>query len=79
MALEAGFGYEIGPSPITKKNDAIYIPTDDGRIIAVDHKQQVQWIHKISSALVNFVYPLDNGDVLTTTMDGKIVRLRYDE
>jgi outer membrane protein assembly factor BamB/Icc-related predicted phosphoesterase len=79
-ALDADFGYEISPSPITEKKGAIYIPTDDGRIIAVDSKKkQVRWIHKISNALVNYVYPMDDGDVLTTTMDGKVVRLGYED
>lgn len=77
-SLDADFGYEIGPSPITATENVIYIPTDDGRIFAVNRrKKEVQWIHKISNALVNYVYPLGDNEVLATTMDGKIVRLSY--
>lgn len=79
-ALNLGYGYEIGPSPITTNNGVIYVPTDDGRIFAVSRKRRaILWVHKISNALVNYVLPLSNGDVLATTMDGKVVRLSYNQ
>ncbi|HLR24841.1 MAG TPA: PQQ-binding-like beta-propeller repeat protein, partial [Fodinibius sp.] len=78
-AKDIGLGYEIGPSPIVEKGGIIYVPADDGRIFAVAReKQQLLWIHKISNALVNAVYPLGNNEVLATTMDGKVVRLKFD-
>lgn len=77
-AIDLNYGYEIGPSAITAKNGIIYVPTDDGRIFAVNREsKEIRWIHKISNALVNYVLPLSNGDVLATTMDGKVVRLSY--
>ena len=79
-SLDAGIGYEIGPSPITTTENIIYIPTDDGRIFAIDRSaRRVLWIHKISNALVNYVYPLGDNDLLATTMDGKVVRLSYSQ
>lgn len=77
-AMDLGFGYEISPSPITAKNGIIYVPTDDGRIYAVDQKaKKILWIHKISNAMVNYVFPLNDTEVIATTMDGKIIRLNY--
>ena len=77
-SMDLGFGYEISPSPITTRDGVIYVPTDDGRIFAVDrNSQQTLWVHKISNAMVNYVLPLGDNEVLATTMDGKIIRLRY--
>lgn len=78
-SLDVGFGYEISPSPISEKDGIIYIPADDGSIYAVDRKKRkVKWVHKISNALVNVIYPLDNGKVLATTMDGRVIKLSYE-
>lgn len=77
-SADIGMGYEISPSPIVERDGIIYIPSDDGRIFAVDKKDhEVLWIHKISNALVNFIYPLDNHEILASTMDGKVVRLNF--
>jgi len=77
-AKDIGTGYEIGPSPIVEKDAIIYVPTDDGRIFAVARKgQQLLWIHKISNALVNYIYPLGDGELLATTMDGKVIRMKF--
>ncbi len=77
-SLDAGFGYEISPSNIDEKDGIIYAPTDEGRLYAIDRdSREVLWIYKISNALVNPVYPLEDNHVLATTMDGKIVRLSY--
>lgn len=77
-SLDAGFGYEISPSNIVEKDGVIYVPTDEGVLYAIDKdSQDVLWAHKISNALVNPVYPLDDKHVLATTMDGKIIRLSY--
>lgn len=75
--LNLKFGYEIGPSPTVEKAGVIYIATDKGVIYAVDRqKQQLLWAHKLSNALVNNVFPLGNGELLTTTMDGWVARLK---
>lgn len=76
-SLNLKFGYEIGPSPTVEKGGIIYIATDKGVIYTVDRqKKQVLWAHKLSNALVNNVFPLGNGEVLTTTMDGWVARLK---
>jgi outer membrane protein assembly factor BamB len=58
----------------------VYLAMDKGVIYAVDAKKhQLVWAHKLSNALVNTVFPIGDGQVLTTTMDGWIARLEYKE
>jgi outer membrane protein assembly factor BamB len=76
-SLNLKFGYEIGPSPTVEKEGKIYIASDKGVIYVVDReKRQLLWAHKLSNALVNNVVPLGNGEILTTTMDGWVARLK---
>ncbi|CCH53994.1 putative protein yxaL [Fibrisoma limi BUZ 3] len=76
--VNCNYGYEISPSPITERDGFIYVPTDDGVLYAVDRQaKQVAWAHKLSNAMLNRVWPLGKGEVLVTTMDGKVARLRY--
>jgi outer membrane protein assembly factor BamB/Icc-related predicted phosphoesterase len=75
--VDCQFGYDISPTPCMEKNGMLYVPTDKGVIYAVDtEKKEVSWGQKLSNALINNIYPLENGDVLTTTMDGGVFRLR---
>lgn len=80
FSIDCGFGYEISPTPIVEYNGLIFVPTQWGTIYVVDRTtQKVVWAHKISNAIINNVCPLEDGTLLTTTMDGKIVRLRYEK
>ena len=75
--VDCQVGDDISPTPCVEKNGMLYVPTDKGVIYAVDkEKKEVVWAQKLSNALINNIYPLGNGDVLTTTMDGGIYRLR---
>ena len=72
------FGYEIAPTPITSDGNLIFIPTDKGEIIAaqaLDGKEM--WRYRLSFALVNYILPLPEQQLLITTMDGKISLMRY--
>ncbi|MBD2751295.1 outer membrane protein assembly factor BamB family protein [Spirosoma validum] len=71
------YGAEISPSAIVEKANTIFVPTDEGVLYVIDRStRQLSWARKLSNAMVNPVFPLSNHDVLVTTMDGKIVRLR---
>lgn len=73
----AGYGYDIAPSPMRELGGVLYLPSDKGVVYALRQKDgQALWAHKLSNALVNNVVPLPNGDVLGTTMDGVVFRLR---
>ncbi len=78
-ALHCDFGYDIGPSPTIEKDGIVYIPSDKGVIYAVDKREpKVLWVHKISNALVNNVFPIKEKDIISTTMDGLVVRIRFE-
>ena len=71
------YGAEISPSPIVEKEGILFVPTDEGVLYAIDRStRQIAWAHKLSNAMVNRVFPLSNHEILVTTMDGKIARLR---
>ncbi len=76
--LDVQFGYEISPSPIVEYGNLIFVPTDKGVIYAINkNTRKTEWAHKISNALINNVFPINEHSLLTTTMDGKVVRLEY--
>ena len=72
------FGYEIAPTPITTDGTLIFIPTDKGEIIAAEaiNGKEV-WRYRLSFALVNYILPLPDQQLLVTTMDGKVSLMRY--
>ncbi|GAB4022465.1 outer membrane protein assembly factor BamB family protein [Spirosoma koreense] len=73
------YGAEISPSPIVERSGTIFVPTDEGVLYAIDRRtHQLSWAHKLSNAMVNRVFPLSNRDILISTMDGKVARLRQE-
>jgi len=75
---EAGLGYEIAPSPITESGELVFVPTTEGIVCAIDKTtHQVAWKYKVSNALVNYILPVGNNEVLVSLLDGKIVCLKY--
>ena len=82
---DAGFGYEIAPTPVTSiagegKNGAglLFIPTDKGDIIALNCADgSIAWKHKFSMALINYIQPLGNNRILVSAMDGYVGILEY--
>ncbi len=79
--VENGTGYEISPTQILEKDGTVYFPTDKGNLFALSASDgHLQWIHKISLALIN---PMDiwtdrDGStcILVSTMDGVITLLK---
>ncbi|MFC5412358.1 PQQ-binding-like beta-propeller repeat protein [Larkinella bovis] len=70
------FGYEISPGPISERDGLIYVPTDEGALYTIDRpNRRLLWSHKLSNAMLNRVWPLNQNRVLVTTMDGKIALL----
>jgi outer membrane protein assembly factor BamB/Icc-related predicted phosphoesterase len=79
-SLACGFGYEISPSPIVEKDDVIFVPTQRGTLYAVDKEtKEVVWKKKLSNAIINNIVPIDRGEVLTCTMDGKIAKINFQQ
>lgn len=84
-AADAGFGYEIAPTPVTSiagegKDGAglLFVPTDKGTIIALNCKDgSIAWKHKFSIALINYIQPLGGNRILVSAMDGFVGVLEY--
>lgn len=84
-AVDAGFGYEIAPTPITsvggvgKENKGLlFVPTDKGNIIALNCADgSVAWKHRTGFALVNDILPVGNNKLIVTTMDGVVALIGW--
>lgn len=83
--VNAEFGYEIAPTPITSTpvggkdgKGLVFIPTDKGNIVALNHSDgSIVWKHKVSIALINYIQPLPGNRLLVSTMDGIVTLLEY--
>jgi len=75
---EVALGYEICPTAIAEKNNIVFVPTQSGVAVALDRQSgKVLWKHKISNGLVTNLLPLNNNQLLVTTMDGKVSLLEF--
>lgn len=75
-AVNCHFGYEHTPCNMIEKDGIVYFGTKNGVVYAVSVKDRsVRWAHKIDNAMVNTVRVLEDGRILASTMDGKVVLL----
>lgn len=69
--------YELAPTAIFSNNREIFVPSHSGLLSAVDPKSgDVVWQYKISNGMINPPLVLKD-KIVASTMDGKIVMLRY--
>lgn len=75
-----GMHYEIGPTAIAELNGTVLTPADKGNLHAFSLTDgRVQWVHKISPALLNPVEAWSEGEydyILVSAMDGAVALLR---
>jgi outer membrane protein assembly factor BamB/predicted phosphodiesterase len=77
--MHVGFGYEHVPSMLIEKEGRVYFGTRVGVVYAIDPKNRMRaWAYKIDNSMVNTVNVIGRGQVLASTMDGKIVMLQED-
>lgn len=70
--------YELTPSAIKTNRKLVFVPSHSGLLSAVDAKTgAVIWQYKISNGMVNPVAINGNNEVVASTMDGKIVSLKF--
>jgi len=75
---KANLGYEIAPSPITEAGNLVFVPTTEGIVCAIDKTtHEVAWKYKVSNALVNYILPVGEHQILVALLDGKVVCLQY--
>jgi outer membrane protein assembly factor BamB len=75
--FSAGFGYEHVPSMLIERAGKVYFGTKNGVVYCIDPAaQKVTWAYKIDNSMVNTVNVLASGQLVASTMDGKVVLLQ---
>jgi len=76
--MNVGYGYDHVPSMLVERDGILFFGTRNGVVYAVDPKKQlVKWSYKIDHSMVNTVRVINDKELLASTMDGRMVRLRY--
>ncbi len=76
--VAGGYGYEIGPSPVTAQDALLFVPTAQGYIFAYDRNNGANiWKLKCSDGLVNYVQPIGHSRLVSSTLDGKVYLISY--
>lgn len=71
-------GYEISPSEVLEHKGLVFALSNSGCIYAYKRESgALAWVHKISNCLVNPIGFSNGNTLVATTMDGKIVCLKY--
>ena len=75
---ELSMGYEICPTAIVEKNNIVFIPGQSGITVALNRADgKIIWKHKTSNGLVTHLLPVNNKQLVVTTMDGEVTLLEY--
>jgi len=76
--MHCGFGYEHVPSMLIEKDGKLFFGTRNGVVYCIDPVQQkINWAYKIDNSMVNTVKVISDKEILASTMDGKLVLLKY--
>lgn len=71
-------GYDISPSVVKENGGLVFALSNSGDIYAFRREDgALAWVHKISNSLVNPLSFVNDHELIGTTMDGRIVCLRY--
>ncbi|HSR37601.1 MAG TPA: PQQ-binding-like beta-propeller repeat protein, partial [Phnomibacter sp.] len=80
LKMHVGYGYEHAPSMLIENEGIVFFGTRNGVVYAIDPaNHSVRWAHKIDNSMVNTVRLLNNGRLLASTMDGKLVMLQWEK
>ncbi|WP_170845719.1 glycoside hydrolase family 9 protein [Parapedobacter composti] len=70
--------YELTPSAMVADNGLVFVPSHSGLVSGLDAEGgDVAWQYKVSNAMVNPMLPLKGQRIVASTMDGKVVCLKY--
>lgn len=70
--------YELTPSALLSKYETVFVPSHSGVVSAVNAADgKLLWQYKISNAMVNPMTTISDRRVVASTMDGKIVVLKF--
>jgi len=76
--VAGGFGYEIGPSPITSQDGLVFVPSAKGVLYAYDKDDgSARWHIRLSDGLINYAQPIGASKLLISTLDGQVYLIGY--
>ncbi len=76
--MHVGFGYEHVPSMLIQHEGKLFFGTRNGVVYCIDPVQQkINWAYKIDNSMVNTIRIVAGKQLLASTMDGKVVLLKY--
>ena len=76
--VAGGFGYEIGPSPVTAQDGLVFVPSGRGILYAYDKNDGKNvWHVRLSDGLINYVQPIGHSRIVVSTMDGMVYLMSY--
>jgi outer membrane protein assembly factor BamB/predicted phosphohydrolase len=76
--VAGGFGYEIGPSPVTSCDKQVFVPSANGVLYAYkkDNGESL-WKIRLSDGLINYAQPAGHSRLVVSTLDGKVYLISY--
>ncbi|HPW77802.1 MAG: Outer membrane protein assembly factor BamB precursor [Bacteroidetes bacterium ADurb.Bin037] len=76
--VAGGFGYEIGPSPVTSQDGLVFVPSAKGVLYAYDKDNgSARWHIRLSDGLINYAQPVGNSKLIVSTLDGQVYLIGY--
>lgn len=77
-SVDAGIGYDHNPCPIATTDDFVFGATKNGLLVAVNRKTRLpEWSQKIENSSITMILPAGNNSVWVSSMNGKIVKIKY--
>jgi outer membrane protein assembly factor BamB len=78
--INAGFGYEHNPCPVTVTEEEVLTGTRDGVVVSLNPlSQEVNWKYKAGTSSVNKVIADSKSTFWFTLMEGKIIGIRTEQ
>ncbi|HOO42374.1 MAG TPA: PQQ-binding-like beta-propeller repeat protein [Bacteroidales bacterium] len=76
--VAGGFGYEIGPSPVTSCDGQVFVPSAKGELYAYNKDTgENLWKIRLSDGLINYAQPAGLSRLVVSTLDGNVYLISY--
>ncbi len=75
--INAHYDYDHNPSMLIEKDGVVVFGTKNGLIHGIDAKNgDILWKHKIGNSVINTVFAISKKDIIVSSADGTLTRLR---
>jgi outer membrane protein assembly factor BamB len=75
--VDAGFGYEHNPCPITTAGKTLLAATRDGVLVAINAEtKKILWKYKAGNSSVNKIVPAKDQTFWFTLAEGKVIGIK---